>query len=73
MPKLQAFKPRLTIAAALLVVSASACSDQVACTPTGEVGYIREAVSLRPYVVQWVKARRHQCTDGTTPWLPEGP
>lgn len=30
MPELQAFKPRLTIAAALLVVSA--CSDQVACT-----------------------------------------
>lgn len=51
-----------------LVLLVAACSKAVPCRPTNDYGYVREAVSVRPYWEGDVRYQRYVCPDGSDDW-----
>ena len=54
--------------AAAMVLLVAACSKAVPCRPTSDYGYVREAVSARPYWEGDVRYQRYVCPDGSDDW-----
>lgn len=63
---------RLLVLALALTPLLVACGRKEPCRATGEIGYRREAVTVRPYIVRLVRYERFDCPDGVTEWWPAG-